>query len=70
MLTNVKRVYCLQEYTVEKKPMGWFYSRTSRFGTKHEAKGPYRSMASVTLMIARELKREITKRDAAYSLEE
>jgi hypothetical protein len=45
-----------------------FYWRT--FGDKGEAKGPYRNMASVTLMIARELKREITKRDAPDNLQE
>ena len=56
MLTNAKRVYALNDYTVEKKARGWYYSRTSRFGNKHEQKGPYRSLASVTLMIARELK--------------
>jgi hypothetical protein len=32
-------------------------------------KGPYASIASVTLVIARELKREIAKRDAAYAVE-
>ena len=44
---------------------GWFYWPT--YGEKGDAKGPYTSMASVTLMIARELKREITKRDGPYS---
>ena len=70
MLTNTRRIYALADFTVEKKPKGWFYSRTHRFGKAHEPKGPYRSLASVTLMIARELKREITKRDSPYSMEE
>ena len=38
-------------------------------GDKAEAKGPYSSLASVTLMIARSLKREIAKRDAPYAIE-
>jgi hypothetical protein len=61
MLTNVKRVYTLAE--------GWFFTRTARFDDKPEWRGPYSSLASVALMIARELKRELTKRDAPYTVE-
>ena len=67
MLTQVRRVYSLKEFTVERRTRGWFYWRT--YGEKDDAKGPYSSMASVTLMIARELKREITKRDAPFDLD-
>jgi hypothetical protein len=63
VLTNAKRIYALADYTVECKPNGWYYARTCRFGERSEMKGPYSSMSSITLMIARELKREITKRD-------
>jgi hypothetical protein len=31
--------------------------------------GPYSTMASVTLMIARELKKEIAKRDEPYNID-
>jgi hypothetical protein len=62
MLQNGRRVYMLSEYTVEYKKNGWYYGRSARFGDKDEAKGPYGSIASVTLVIARELKREIAKR--------
>ena len=48
---------------------GWYFGRTGRFGDKSEMKGPYGSIASVTLMIARELLREIRKRDAPHSME-
>lgn len=68
MLSNAKRTYALREFTVEQRPKGWFYWRT--YGEKANAKGPYSSMASVTLMIARELKREIQKRDSAHVLPE
>jgi hypothetical protein len=64
MLANVKHVYALANFTVELRQRGWFYWPT--YGEKSEAKGPYGSMASVTLMIARELKREITKRDTPH----
>lgn len=65
MLPNGKRVYSLAEYTVERRNDGWYFGRTARYSDKEERKGPYASIASVTLVIARELKREIAKRDAA-----
>jgi hypothetical protein len=68
MLTNVKRTYALREFTVELRPKGWFFWKT--YGAKEEAKGPYSSVDSVALMIARDLKREIRKRDAVHALPE
>ena len=65
MSSNGKRVYALPEYTVEHRSDGWYFGRTSRYGDKEERKGPYGSIASVTLVIARQLKREVAKRDAA-----
>jgi hypothetical protein len=61
MFVKTQRVYALATFTVELREKGWFYWPT--YGEKDEAKGPYGSMASVTLMIARELKREVTKRE-------
>jgi hypothetical protein len=69
MLQNGRRVYMLAEYTVEHKKDGWYFARSARFGNKEETKGPYRSISSVTLVIARELKREIAKRDASRAAE-
>jgi hypothetical protein len=69
MLTNAKRVYRLADFTVELRTKGWFFTRTARFDDKEEWRGPYSSMASVSLLIARELKREIAKRDAPYNLD-
>lgn len=63
MLQNGKRAYMLAEYTVECKRDGWYFGRSARYGEKGEMKGPYSSISSVTLVIARQLKREITKRD-------
>lgn len=65
MIGNTKRVYALREWTVELRPRGWFYWRT--YGEREE-KGPYSSTASVTLMIAREFLREITRRDEPHRL--
>ena len=64
MLPNGKRVYKLAEYTVEHKRDGWYFGRSARYGDKEDMKGPYATVSSVTLVIARELKREIAKRDA------
>jgi hypothetical protein len=64
MRANGKRAYKLAEYTVEWKRDGWYFGRSARFGDKEEMRGPYSSIASVTLVIARHLKREIAKRDA------
>jgi hypothetical protein len=58
----------LSEYTVEHKRDGWYYGRSARYGDKAEMKGPYGSIASVTLVIARQLKREITKRDVPHAV--
>jgi hypothetical protein len=70
MLDNVKRTYALADFTVEGRGTQWFYWRTARYGDKEERRGPYGSIASVTLMIARQLRRDITKRDAVHQLPE
>ena len=70
MLDNVKRTYALADFTVENRSGKWFYWRTARFGDKEERRGPYGSIASVTLMIARQLKREIAKREEPHKLAE
>lgn len=67
MLTNAKRLYQLGTFTVEHRAKGWFFWPS--YGEKGTPRGPYSSEASVTLMIARHLKRELTKRDETYSLE-
>lgn len=64
MAANARRVYKLAEYTVERRENGWYFGRSAHFGDKEERRGPYGSISSVTLVIARQLKREIAKRDA------
>jgi hypothetical protein len=69
MLSTDRRVYMLAEYTVEHRKDGWYLGRSARFGDRDEMRGPYGSIASVTLVIARQLKREITKRHASRAAE-
>ena len=65
---NGRRIYALADYTVERTGRGWYYGRTSRFGDLNGMKGPYSSERSVALMIARELIKEIVKRDTQTKL--
>jgi hypothetical protein len=59
-----KPVYALQNWSVKKRSKGWFIARTSgTYSTDIQRwKGPYSSVTSATLMIARELGRELAKR--------
>jgi hypothetical protein len=70
MLANTKRTYRLADFTVEHRPKGWFFTKTARFDDKEDWRGPYSSEASVTLMIARQLRKELVKRDAVHQLPE
>ena len=65
---NERRIYALADYTVEHTGKGWYFGRTSRFGDAHAKKGPYSTERSVALMIARELIKEILKRDSQHRL--
>ena len=65
---NGRRVYALADYTVERTSRGWYFGRTSRFDDQHTMKGPYSTERSVALMIARELIKEIVKRDSQHRL--
>lgn len=60
MLMNRKRIYMLGTYTVEYRNKGWFYRRTY---SEDDWRGPFTSETSVCLMIARQLMRELVKRD-------
>ena len=62
MLDNPKQVYALSMWTVEKRTAGWYFSKSAYHGDKQDWRGPYSNEMSVTLMIARELLKEIKKR--------
>ena len=57
-----KLTFALNNWTAEQRSDGyWYYGDT--YGDKPEQyRGPYSSMASVTLMIAREMTKEIVRR--------
>ena len=55
-------IYALADWTVEKRENAWYFARSAMRHTAGNWRGPYRSEASVALMIARQLRREITER--------
>ena len=66
---TLKHIYALSMWSVEKRPTGWYFSKSAYHGDKHNWRGPYSSEMSVTLMIARELLKEIKKRHAPHAPE-
>ncbi|MEQ1899919.1 MAG: hypothetical protein ABL866_04220 [Devosia sp.] len=52
--------YSLANYTVELRDKGWYFGYP--YDLVGAYRGPYTSIASVTLTIARQLKREIERR--------
>jgi hypothetical protein len=69
MLQNAKHTYALADFTVERRPKGWYFTRTARYGDRAEWRGPYSSIASVSLMVARELSKEIARRDSPCNVD-
>lgn len=61
MQREMPRRYALADYTVERRPRGWYFGRP--FHPPRSYAGPYASLASVTLMIARQLRKEVERRD-------
>ena len=62
MLPKDRRRYALADYTVECRRDGWYFGR--QFHPPRGYFGPYASIASVTLMIAKQLRKEVERRDA------
>jgi hypothetical protein len=66
MLDRTKKpnpVYALTAWSIEKRPKGWYAYKTPFFSDpKASELGPYSSIGSATLMIARELAREAVRR--------
>ena len=55
-------MYALTGWTVEKRAKGWYFAPWFNRHNNGDWRGPYRSEASVAMMIARQLRREITDR--------
>jgi hypothetical protein len=63
MLDRTKQVYSLSTWSIEKRKKGWYAYKTPFFrDPATDEKGPYSSIMSACLMIARELAREAVKR--------
>ncbi len=69
MLQNFKRRYALAGFTVERTPRGWQFCKSGHERDKDAWSRPYSSIASVTLMLARQLRQEMERRDAPYNLD-
>ena len=52
----------LPTYNLEKRKEGWYFWKAPFFTTEAEPKGPYSSITSACMMIARELAREAAQR--------
>ena len=63
MAENARRKYALADFSVELRPKGWYFGR--QYDPPGRYRGPYNSIASVTLMSARQLRREVERRDGA-----
>ncbi len=61
MVETGRRKYALADFSVELRVRGWYFGR--QYDPPGKFRGPYNSIASVTLMIARQLRREVERRD-------
>jgi hypothetical protein len=63
MLDKVRRnSIMLSTYNLEKRKDGWYFWKAPFFTAEAKPKGPYSSIMSACIMIARELAREAAKR--------
>jgi hypothetical protein len=60
-----RRRYALSDYTVERRQKGWYFGRP--YEPPKSYLGPYASISSVTLMIAKKLRKEVERRDAPHA---
>ena len=67
MQPETRRRYALADYTVERRAKGWYFGR--QFHPPKNYAGPYATLASVTLMIARQLRKELERRDVHRNVE-
>lgn len=69
MLQNARRRYVLGVYTVERRQSGWAFCPVGHEKQPAAWSRPYSSIASVTLMIARLLRKEVERRDAPFNVD-
>jgi hypothetical protein len=61
-MSGERFIYALSDWTVEKRAGGWYFAQSAKRHRNDDWRGPYRSEASVAMMIARQLRREIALR--------
>ncbi len=61
-MSRERYIYALTGWTVEKRVNGWYFAQSAKRHRHEDWQGPYRSEASVAMMIARQLRREIAQR--------
>jgi hypothetical protein len=61
-MSGERFIYALSDWTVEKRAGGWYFARSAMRHNNGGWRGPYCSEASVAMMIARQLRREIVER--------
>jgi hypothetical protein len=61
---NRRTTFALASWTAERRAKGWYIRKTDHGG---DWRGPYSTIASVSLMIARELGKELAMRDSFAS---
>lgn len=59
------RRYVLADYTVERRPKGWYFGRP--YHPPKSYSGPYTSITSVTLMIAKAFMKEVERREKPHA---
>ena len=57
-------IYALTPFTVERRGNGWYFAQSAKRHRHDDWRGPYRSEASVALVIARQMRREMAERYA------
>jgi hypothetical protein len=69
MLRNQTPTFLLQDWRVQRRDDGWYVARpTSRFeDSPPRWRGPYSSATSASLVIARELKKEMLRRSQRFA---
>ncbi len=62
LMSRERYIYALTGWTVEKREKGWYFTPWANRYNGADWRGPYSSEASVTMMIARQLRKEIVER--------
>lgn len=69
MLRNQTPTLLLQDWRVQRRDDGWYVARPTSRSEDRQApwRGPYSSATSASLVIARELKKEMLRRYQRYA---